>query len=329
MTIEDMGATGRTEHGGRASERLALIIAGPTASGKSALALALAQRLGGTVINADAMQCYAELRIVTARPSLADESLAPHRLYGVRAATEPANAAWWRQAALQEMDACTLPILCGGTGMYFSALVKGIAAVPEVSEAARAEARRLLAEQGAEAVHARLDPETAARLKPGDSQRVSRAYEVLLGTGRGLASWQAETTHPLTGWRIRMILLDPPREALRAAIAQRFAAMLEAGAVEEMRTLLARNLAPDLPLLRAHGVPEIAAFLRGEISREEAAARAILATHQYTKRQMTWFRHQKLTDSAAMQIIQSRIDVFAQFSEREIGVFDNLIKYDS
>src|ERR1700739_748252 len=197
MTIEDMDATGRTEHGARASERLALIIAGPTASGKSALALALAQRFGGTVINADAMQCYAELRIVTARPSAGDERLAPHRLYGVRAGTEPANAAWRRQAGMQEMQTCALPILCGGTGMYFSALVKGIAAVPEVPEAARAEARRRLAEEGAEAVHATLDEQTAARLKPGDSQRVSRAYEVLLGTGRGLASWQAETTQPL------------------------------------------------------------------------------------------------------------------------------------
>ena len=137
MTIEDMGKTGRTEHGAGASERLAIIVAGPTASGKSALALALAQRLGGTVINADAMQCYRELRIVTARPSPEDESLAPHRLYGVRDAAEPANAAWWRQAALREMEACALPILCGGTGMYFSALVKGIATVPEVPEAAR------------------------------------------------------------------------------------------------------------------------------------------------------------------------------------------------
>ncbi len=233
------------------------------------------------------------------------------------------------EAALREMEACALPILCGGTGMYFSALVKGIAAVPEVPEAARAKARRLLAEQGSQALHARLDPETAARLKPGDSQRVSRAYEVLLGTGRGLTSWQAETTQPLTGWRTRMILLDPPRETLRAAIAKRFATMLEAGAVDEVRALLAQNLPPDLPLLRAHGVPEIAALLRGEISREDAAARAILATHQYTKRQMTWFRHQKLTDSAGMQIIHSRIDDSTQFSERELSVFDNLIKHDS
>jgi tRNA dimethylallyltransferase len=324
--MEDMGATGRTEHGARASERLAVIIAGPTASGKSALALALAQRLGGTVINADAMQCYAELRIVTARPSPEDERLVQHRLYGVRSASEPANAAWWRRAALREMEACALPILCGGTGMYFAALVNGIAAVPDVPEAARTEARRLLAEQGAASLHARLDSETAARLKPGDSQRVARAYEVLLGTGRGLASWQAETTQPLTGWRTRMILLDPPREDLRAAIAERFTAMLDAGAVDEVRALLAQNLPPDLPLLRAHGVPEIAALLRGELSREEAARRAILATHQYTKRQMTWFRHQKLTDSAAMQIIQSRIDGYTQLSERKMVDFDNFLK---
>src|SRR5271165_4807909 len=211
-----MGVTGKTESELR--QRQAVIIAGPTASGKSALALALARRLGGTVINADAMQCYRELRIVTARPSPEDEALAPHRLYGVRAAGDPANAAWWRGAALAEMGQADFPILCGGTGMYFSALVQGIANIPDPGEAARDEARRLLAEIGPQALHARLDAPTAARLQPGDSQRIARAYEVLLGTGQGLAFWQAQPTARLEGWRIRMILLAPPREALRAAI---------------------------------------------------------------------------------------------------------------
>jgi tRNA dimethylallyltransferase len=311
-----------TAHG---DDKVLVIIAGPTASGKSALALALARRLGGTVINADAMQCYRELRIITARPPPEDVAPVPHRLYGVRAAVEPANAAWWREAALTELARSKMPILCGGTGMYLSALLNGIADVPEPTEEARAEARRLLAEIGAPALHARLDPETALRLKPGDSQRIARAYEVLLSTGKGLAFWQQRPREKLTGWRCRMLLLDPPRETLREAIATRFAAMLDSGGVEEVRGFLALGLDKDLPLMRAHGVPELGAYLRGEIGLEDATARAVLATHQYTKRQMTWFRHQKLADSPAMQIIQSRIDDFTQLSESFIGNLVNFI----
>jgi len=310
----------------RMKSKTALILAGPTASGKSALALALARRLGGTIINADAMQCYRELRIITARPSPEDEALAPHRLYGVRAAAEPANAAWWRQAALAEMERAELPILCGGTGMYFSSLVNGLADIPDPGEAARAEARRLLAELGPEALHARLDAETAAKLKPGDSQRISRAYEVWLATGRGLAWWQAQPAPRLEGWRLRMILLDPPRPVLREAIAVRFEAMLREGALEEVRDFLALGLDPSLPLMRAHGVPELSAYLRGEASLAEAESRAVLATHQYTKRQMTWFRHQKLVEISAMQIIQSRIPGYAQLSESFVACLANFIK---
>jgi tRNA dimethylallyltransferase len=310
---------------GHQDDKVLVIVAGPTASGKSALALALAQRLGGTVINADAMQCYRELRIITARPLPEDEALAPHRLYGVRAAAEPANAAWWREAALAELARSKMPILCGGTGMYLSALLNGISDMPEPTEEARAEARRLLGEIGAPALHTRLDPETALRLKPGDSQRIARAYEVLLSTGKGLAFWQQRPRERLTGWRCRMLLLAPPREALREAIATRFAAMLDAGAVEEVRGFLALGLDKNLPLMRAHGVPELGAYLCGEIGLEEAISRAVLATHQYTKRQMTWFRHQKLADSPAMQIIQSRIDDSTQLSESFIGNLVNFI----
>ncbi len=314
--------------GGAAARKnkAAIILAGPTASGKSALALALARRMGGTVINADAMQCYRELRIITARPSPEDEAMAPHRLYGVRAAGEPANAAWWRKAALEEMEQAALPILCGGTGMYFSALVKGIADIPEPGATARAKARGLLAEIGPEALHAKLDAETAAKLKPGDSQRIARAYEVLLATGKGLAWWQAQPAPGLEGWDLRMILLDPPREALREAIATRFAAMLRAGALEEVKQFLALGLDPALPLMRAHGVPELAAYLRGEATLDEAQARAVLVTSQYTKRQMTWFRHQKLVEKPAMQIIQSRISSFTQLSESFVRDLDNFIK---
>ncbi len=174
--------------GMRAEAKTLLVLAGPTASGKSALALALARRLGGTIINADAMQCYRELRVITARPSLEDEAAAPHLLYGVRRAAEPANAAWWREAALAELGSCKFPILCGGTGMYFSALINGIAAVPDPwrrGQASRSKAHRWWRSLGPHAEVCALDAETAAKLKPGDSQRIARAYEVLLGTGKG------------------------------------------------------------------------------------------------------------------------------------------------
>jgi len=301
----------------------AVLVAGPTCSGKSALALALAERLGGVVINADSMQVYRELRIVTARPSPEEEARAPHALYGVRPAAEPGNAAWWRDAALAAMQAALaqgrLPILCGGTGMYFSALTDGIAGIPECGEAARAEARWLLAEQGPAALHASLakvDPATAARLRPSDSQRVARAWEVWRGTGRGLAAWQKEKGTPAP-WRFSAILIDPPREALRAAIAGRFAAMLAAGALEEVRALLALGLDPALPAMRAHGVPELSAHLRGEITLDETARRVALVTGQYTKRQATWFRHRRMADPARTHTIYARISNLEQFSESE------------
>jgi tRNA dimethylallyltransferase len=308
-----------------ARERRLIIIAGPTASGKSALALALAMRLGGTIINADAMQCYRDLAVITARPSPADEAAAPHRLYGVRAADQPANAAWWRAAALAEMEAASLPILCGGTGMYLAALLRGIADIPDPGPEARTEARALLADIGPEALHQRLDAETAAKLFPTDSQRIARAYEVLRGTGHGLAWWQARPAAPLAGWAPRMVLLDPPRPALRDAITTRFAAMLAAGALDEVRGLIAQNLDQALPLMRAHGVPELAAYLHGVTTLQAAAAKAILATHQYTKRQATWFRHQKLVNTPAMQTIHARMGDSTQLSESFIADLVNFI----
>ncbi len=299
----------------------ALIVAGPTASGKSALALALAERLGGVVINADAMQVYRELRIVTARPTAAEEARVPHRLYGVRAAAEPGSAAWWRGAALREMADARVPILCGGSGLYLAALTEGIADIPDPGEAARAEARRRLAEQGPAALHAALaavDPATAARLRPSDSQRIARAWEVWAGTGRGLAAWQAERGTPAP-WRFAAILLDPPRAALREAIARRFAAMIAQGAVAEVAALLALRLDPALPAMRAHGVPELAAHLRGEITLAEAQRRAELVTGQYTKRQATWFRHHALAAAARTHTIHARVTGLAQLSEREMA----------
>lgn len=310
----------------------ALIVAGPTCGGKSALASGLAGRLDGTVINADAMQCYRELRVITARPTPAEEACVPHRLYGVRPAAEPGHAAWWRGAALAEMaESCAaghLPILCGGTGLYFAALVHGIAAIPKVPEPVRAEARGLLAELGPHGLHAALaaiDPATAARLRPSDSQRLARAWEVWRATGKGLAAWQAQPAEPAP-WRFAALLLDPPREALRAAIAGRFGAMLAQGALAEVRALVSLGLDPALPAMRAHGVPELAAHLRGEITLAEAQRRAVLATGQYTKRQATWFRHRQLADSARTHTIYARIACLTQFSESEIAEIISFIR---
>ena len=297
---------------------------GPTASGKSALALAIAERLGGTIINADSMQLYRELHIITARPSATDEARAPHLLYGVRLAAEAASVAWWRDAALAAMEeaqaARKLPIICGGTGMYCAALTQGLAAIPPIPPPARDEARRLLAEEGPAALHARLaseDPASAVRLRPSDSQRIARAWEVWRGTGRGIAAWQAEPSAAPAPWRFAAILLDPPRDRLRAAIAARWAAMMAGGAVEEVRALLAQGLDPALPAMRALGVPEIAAMLAGRLTPEEVSACAILATGQYTKRQATWFRHHELAPPERTYIINARFEDLAQFSESE------------
>ncbi len=299
----------------------ALIVAGPTCSGKSALAMRLAGAVGGVVINADSMQVYRELRVLTARPTGADEAAVPHALYGVRAAAEPGSAAWWRGEALAAMEraaaAGRVPILCGGTGLYLAALTGGIADIPDPGAEARAEARALLAAEGAPALHARLaaaDPDTAATLRASDSQRVARAWEVLRGTGRGLADWhRAAPAAP--AWGFRMVLLDPPRAELRAAIAGRFAAMVEGGAVEEVRALLALGLDPALPAMRAHGVPELSLFLGGEITLEEAGRRAVLATGQYLKRQATWLRGRSPVAPAQTHTIHARYAGCTQFPE--------------
>ena len=286
----------------------ALLVAGPTASGKSALALALAARFGGTVINADSMQLYAELPILTAQPSAAERAGLPHRLYGVRPAATAASVAWWREAALAALAeawaAGRLPILCGGTGLYFRALTEGLAAIPPVPPEARAEARQLLAEEGAAALHARLaalDPATAAGLRPGDSQRVARAYEVVRGTGQGLHAWQQ------AGPAL------PPAPCRFAAI------LLAGGALAEARALAGLGLDPALPAMRAHGVPELLAHLAGRLSLAAAEAQAVLHTRQYTKRQATWFRHHRLAPSQQTHIIHARIEGQAQFQESRIG----------
>lgn len=304
-----------------------VIVAGPTCSGKSALALALAaalaRRLEVTIINADSMQVYRELRILTARPGPEDEAAVPHRLYGVRAAGLPGSVAWWRDAALQAMqaawDAGRLPILCGGTGLYLRALTDGLAAIPEPGEAARQEARALLAAIGPAALHGRLagvDPQSAARIRPSDGQRLARAWEVWRGTGRGMASWSGEPGLPPAPCLFTAIRLAPERDALRRAIDLRFGAMLAAGAMAEVAALLALGLAPELPAMRAHGVPELGAVLGGSLDLMEARRRAVLAQGQYTKRQATWFAHHALAPAERSIIIDTRMPGMTQEMER-------------
>jgi len=296
---------------------MALIIAGPTASGKSALALELATRLGGTVINADAMQCYRELRVLTARPTPEDEARAPHALYGVLPAAQAGSVAWWREQALSAIAGTQLPILCGGTGMYLRALTHGLSALPEVTPAARDEARGLLAELGPVRLHAALHPEDAAVLRPSDSQRIARAFEVWLSSGRSLAAWQRDApVMPPADCRFRTILLDPPQDELRAAIAGRWAAMMRGGAVSEVAALLEQRLDPGLPAMRAHGVPDLAGMLRGDWDAEEAGRRVIAHTIAYTRRQGTWFRNQELVVPRLTHRINARIAGQTQFSER-------------
>lgn len=276
-----------------------IILAGPTASGKSALALALAEHYDGTVINADALQCYRDLRILTARPGAAEEARAPHRLYGLLDAAERGSAARWRELALAELAsslaARRLPILVGGTGLYLRALRDGLAPVPDIPTAIRDEAARLYESLGGAAFRAELaqiDPVSASRFPPGDRTRLTRAYEVARATGKPIGEWQGDASLAPASYRFATILLAPPREVLYAACDARFAAMIDAGGLDEAAALLARGLLSDLPAMKAVGVPELFRHLRGELSLAEAIAAAQQATRRYAKRQMTWFRHQ-------------------------------------
>jgi tRNA dimethylallyltransferase len=275
------------------------IVAGPTASGKSALALALAEELGGTVINADSMQIYRDLPILTAQPENEAMARAPHRLYGVLDGAELCSAARWAELARGEIDravaAGSLPIVTGGTGLYLRTLMQGIAAVPDIPADIRHGARALHAEIGGPAFHGllgRYDPEGAARLHPSDSQRLIRAYEVAIATGRPLSSWHRAEAEAPAPYQAASIVLMPPRDLLYAMADQRFVTMIEAGAIEEVRRLLGRRLAPDLPVMKALGVPELARHLAGEIDLATAIQLGQKATRNYAKRQTTWFRHQ-------------------------------------
>jgi tRNA dimethylallyltransferase len=282
-----------------------IVVTGPTASGKSALALALAEQRNGTVINADAMQTYDAFPILTAQPSADERARVPHRLYGVLPLSETLSAARWRELAASEIaesrKAGRQPILCGGSGLYLRSLMEGISAIPAIPGEVRDQANSEWQTMGVDAFRARLserDPRIVARLQPGDRQRHVRAWEVVVATGRPLSEWQAGAGQPAP-WKFTTILLAPDRAWLRERIATRFDVMLKAGVLAEARAVFDRVPDPKWPGLKAHGAPELFRHFRGELDLADARRIAIDHTRQYAKRQMTWFRHQMTPDVVA------------------------------
>jgi tRNA dimethylallyltransferase len=283
------------------SDRLrAVLIAGPTASGKSALAIAVAQRTGGVIVNADSMQVYRDLRVITARPSLADEALAPHMLYGHVDGAENYSVGRYLADATRVLDSVRAQgrpvIVTGGTGLYFKALVEGLSDIPPVPETVRQEVRGQA--EGRETPHlfadlAVRDPASAARVSPTDRQRILRALEVLAATGRSLTAFRGQRKPgPLAGAARSAFFLAPDRTELGRRIDARFTGMVDAGALSEVEALAARRLDPDLPVMRAHGVPWLLRHLAGDLSLEDAIVQAQADTRRYAKRQFTFFRHQ-------------------------------------
>ncbi|MBI1207558.1 MAG: tRNA (adenosine(37)-N6)-dimethylallyltransferase MiaA [Azospirillum sp.] len=277
-----------------------VVVAGPTASGKSGLAVEIAESFDGTVINADALQVYAELEILTARPGATDLGRAPHRLYGMIPAADRFSVARWRAAALAEIAVAhaggRLPVVVGGTGLYLKALIEGLAEIPGIPAEIRGEAQAAWRNLGCPGFHAELarrDPASALRLEPGDRQRLIRAWEVFAATGRSIVDWQAQPGQGVRpGLAFQVIVLDPPRDRLYAACNGRFQAMIARGGLDEVRALAACGLEPGLPAMKALGVPELHAHLRGETTLDQAIVQAQQATRRYAKRQVTWFRHQ-------------------------------------
>ncbi|WP_131113227.1 tRNA (adenosine(37)-N6)-dimethylallyltransferase MiaA [Lichenihabitans psoromatis] len=299
----------------------AILIAGPTASGKSALAIALAQRFGGTIINADSMQIYADLTVLSSRPGAVDLAQAPHRLFGHVDGAEPYSVARWLTEVASEIEAARqsskLPIVVGGTGLYFKALTQGLSAIPTVPQAVRDRVRREAESLPVATLHARLallDPATAARLRPTDPQRIIRALEVFEATGRSLASFQGDREPPvLPTTAVIGLCLTPERTALNARIDARFDRMVADGALDEVATLGERRLDPALPVMRALGVPSFLSYLDGSLTLDEAIAAAKLQTRQYAKRQMTFARHQlnftavQPDDAAALALLLGNV----------------------
>jgi tRNA dimethylallyltransferase len=290
----------KTHYVNPVSEPKIILIAGPTASGKSALALALAEKLGGTIINADSMQVYRDLRIITARPTPEEEARAPHRLYGHVDAAENFSVGRWCTEVADVLVAtkreASAAIVVGGTGLYFNSLTRGLAAVPRIPAQIRNEVRARLASDGVEPLHVELtrrDPIAAVRLMPGDRARVTRALEVILATGRSIVQWhEANMPACVDAALAAKVFLIPDRDALLRRVDARFDAMMVAGALDEVRALAARRLDPNLPAMKAHGVPWLIRHLNGEIAVAEAVEGGKRDTRQYTKRQATWFRNQ-------------------------------------
>lgn len=278
----------------------AILIAGPTASGKSALAMALAQRLGGEIVNADSMQVYAPMRVLTARPDARDEGAVPHHLYGMLAPDARCSAGRWAAMAAKTIEEVEtrghVPIVVGGTGLYFKALSQGLSPIPQVPDAVRVAARADVAEAGAHAhgLLAALDPELAQTIRPSDPQRIARGIEVARATGRPLSAWQKEPPEPLIEGRIARIVLAPERAWLHERCDRRFDLMVAHGALEEAAFMAGLALDPMLPAMKALGLRPLMAHLAGEISLEAAVAAGKAETRRYAKRQETWFRTQMI-----------------------------------
>jgi tRNA dimethylallyltransferase len=311
------------------SRRPVVVIGGPTASGKSGLALAIAREFTGRVINADSMQVYRDLPVLTAQPEASDQQLVPHSLYGFLALTDLCSAARWADWALAEIaaahEAGQLPIIIGGTGLYLRSLMEGMSPIPDVTLAQRAAVQGLLAEIGVLALHERLnaaDPEMGRRLHPHDSQRVMRAWEVLQATGKSLAEWQLIPSTPPAGLVFQPWVVLPPRDKLYAACDHRFKLMMERGAIAEVAAALDLYGAAILetPGGKALGFAELAASRSGRISTDQAIIAAQQATRNYAKRQTTWFRNQH---QSANFISPDTDDM--KFSESSVGkIFQNI-----
>lgn len=300
---------------------LAVLIAGPTASGKSALGLALADRLDGEIINADSMQVYGDLRIVTARPSAEEEAQARHHLYGHVSADTVYSTGQWLTDAIsavrQVQDRGKVPIVLGGTGLYFRALTEGFVEVPTIPDDIRGDTRAEVDEIGPVAAHGLLrevDPDWADQVHENDPQRIARGLEVFRATGRPLSVWQAEPVATPDLGPVAKIVLEPDREWLVERIHRRFRLMVEAGAVEEVKALLKQGLAPSLPAMKALGVPELGGYLAGEMSLEEAIEAAAIKSRQYAKRQSTWFRQQMISwNKVFAQDLESQVTKIFSF----------------
>lgn len=313
VTTKDMG--GIAEGGGREALRGAILIAGPTASGKSALALGLARELDGAIVNADSMQVYSVLQKLTARPEPADLAAAPHHLYGHVHPSQAYSTGGWLRDVARLIDSGALggrrPIFTGGTGLYFKALTEGLSRMPEIAPEIRERWRARLSAEGAQALHGELhraDPRAAARIRPADGQRIVRALEVLEASGQSIVDWQGERGRPLVNAdAATMIVIEPARAELAERIERRFASMVAEGALAEVEALLRLRLSDAIPAMKAIGIAELRAVIEGRSSAEEAVRHAATATRRYAKRQSTWFRTQlgpqwhRISDAAELK----------------------------